>query len=122
MLNYIAKAILSFIKYAALFGAFLWFFEHRLPDIKLLLCIVPLALVEAAWLIRSKQRRSLAALNSVLDPAIYPAPSDKVVALVRGGQNIEAIKAYRMQTGLGLRQSKDMIDKIKAEQAQGQGQ
>jgi Ribosomal protein L7/L12 C-terminal domain len=38
---------------------------------------------------------------------------DKQVAdLVRGGQKIEAIKLYRAQTGVGLKEAKDYVERL----------
>jgi ribosomal protein L7/L12 len=39
-------------------------------------------------------------------------PSGKVLELVRQGNKIEAIKAYREETGLGLKEAKDAIDDL----------
>lgn len=39
---------------------------------------------------------------------------EALLTLVRGGQKIEAIKRYREQTGLGLKESKDAIDGLEA--------
>ncbi len=38
-------------------------------------------------------------------------PAD-VVALAQGGKKIEAIKRYRELTGVGLREAKDVVDRI----------
>jgi ribosomal protein L7/L12 len=43
----------------------------------------------------------------------FAEPSDQVKALARDPQTqIQAIKAYREQTGLGLRDAKDVIDQL----------
>ena len=43
-------------------------------------------------------------------------PSDEVRALARQpGQHIKAIKAYRLQTGTGLKEAKAVIDRLAAE-------
>jgi hypothetical protein len=42
----------------------------------------------------------------------YPEPSELVLSLIDQRKKIEAIKEYRRQTGLGLREAKDMIDRI----------
>lgn len=38
-----------------------------------------------------------------------PKPSDDVVALIRSGQNVAAVRAYRKQTGVSLREARGMI-------------
>jgi ribosomal protein L7/L12 len=46
-------------------------------------------------------------------PGQLAEPSDEVKALARQpGKHIEAIRAYREQTGLGLKEAKDVIDRI----------
>ena len=40
------------------------------------------------------------------------AADDDVVALVRAGHRIEAIKRYRELTGAGLKEAKDAVDQI----------
>jgi large subunit ribosomal protein L7/L12 len=37
-------------------------------------------------------------------------PTQQLTALIRGGRKIEAIKLYRSQTGVGLREAKDAVD------------
>lgn len=39
--------------------------------------------------------------------------SDEVLDLVRQGKPINAIKVYREQTGVGLKEAKDVIDRLK---------
>ncbi|MBL8933136.1 MAG: ribosomal protein L7/L12 [Archangium sp.] len=39
-----------------------------------------------------------------------PAPASSVQALLREGRKIEAIKLYREQTGLGLKEAKDAVE------------
>ncbi|WP_420468401.1 ribosomal protein L7/L12 [Panacagrimonas sp.] len=41
-----------------------------------------------------------------------PTPDAEVQALARSGNKIEAIKRYRKATGLGLKESKDVIDRL----------
>jgi large subunit ribosomal protein L7/L12 len=41
--------------------------------------------------------------------------SPEVVALVRAGKPIQAIKLYRQMTGAGLKESKDAIDCLRAD-------
>ena len=45
-------------------------------------------------------------------PGARPPASDDVVALLRAGNKIEAIKRYRQVTGLGLKDAKDAIDAL----------
>ena len=40
----------------------------------------------------------------------FPFPNEVSLSFVRKGEYIKAIKEYRQNTGLGLRESKDMID------------
>lgn len=40
---------------------------------------------------------------------------DEALALLREGKVIEAISTYRQRTGVGLREAKDAIDRLKAE-------
>lgn len=44
-----------------------------------------------------------------------PAASPEIVALVRSGKPIQAIKAYRQMTGAGLKEAKDAIDGLRAD-------
>ncbi|MBX7195992.1 MAG: ribosomal protein L7/L12 [Sandaracinaceae bacterium] len=57
--------------------------------------------------------------NVILEPGGKPAAASKsasaVVAALRAGNKIEAIRLYREQTGLGLRESKDAVDKLERE-------
>jgi ribosomal protein L7/L12 len=56
-----------------------------------------------------------------IDPTAEVAPSDRVTSLASDPrQRIEAIKAYRMQTGAGLKESAAVIDRIAAS-AKGSG-
>ena len=48
-----------------------------------------------------------------VDPSKLAEPSDEVKVLAsRPGARIEAIKAYRQQTGAGLKEAKAVIDKL----------
>jgi ribosomal protein L7/L12 len=50
-----------------------------------------------------------------IDPTAQVAPSSRVISLAADPrQRIEAIKAYRMQTGAGLKEAAAVIDKIAA--------
>ncbi len=56
-----------------------------------------------------------------IDPTAQVAPSDRVTSLAADPrQRIEAIKAYRMQTGAGLKEAAAVIDRIAAS-AKGSG-
>jgi ribosomal protein L7/L12 len=44
-----------------------------------------------------------------------PAASPEIVALVRSGKPIQAIKLYRQMTGAGLKEAKDAIDGLRAD-------
>ena len=47
------------------------------------------------------------------NPYNAPAgPSEQIKALIMQGKKIEAIKLYREQTGLGLKQAKDYVDAL----------
>ncbi len=37
----------------------------------------------------------------------------RIVALLRQNRKIEAIKVYREQTGVGLKEAKDVIDRMR---------
>lgn len=54
-------------------------------------------------------------LNADLPGATAPDVPDRVVALLREGRKIEAIKAYREATGAGLAEAKDRIEQIARE-------
>ena len=43
------------------------------------------------------------------------APSDAVLRLIDASRMIEAIKVYREQTGVGLKDAKDVIEKTRAD-------
>lgn len=51
------------------------------------------------------------------DPTQLPEPSAKVLDLASAGQHLAAIKAYREQTGAGLKESKDVIERALAERS-----
>jgi len=48
---------------------------------------------------------------------LFSTPGDalmaEVVALLRQNRKIEAIKVYREQTGVGLKEAKDVIDRMR---------
>ena len=45
-----------------------------------------------------------------IDP--YQGVDEKIVELMRAGQKIEAIKLYREQTGVGLKEAKDYVESL----------
>ncbi|MCV2359719.1 MULTISPECIES: ribosomal protein L7/L12 [Roseateles] len=70
--------------------------------------------------IHTRLRESEAKLNALLTHmgikwGQYAEPSDEVKALAKDPKaKIAAIKAYREQTGLGLKEAKDVIEKLGA--------
>ena len=44
-----------------------------------------------------------------------PTPDERIKAAIFTGQKIEAIKLHREQTGMGLKESKDAVEKLEAE-------
>jgi ribosomal protein L7/L12 len=45
-------------------------------------------------------------------PAAMGAPSSDIEALILRGKKIEAIKIYREQTGVGLKEAKDAVEEM----------
>jgi ribosomal protein L7/L12 len=82
------------------------------------------AVILASWFERSRTERRLRALEAKyqrlarhagLDSADASEPSAEVQLLARTpGQKIAAIKLYREQSGVGLRQAKEVVDRIEA--------
>jgi hypothetical protein len=63
------------------------------------------------------QGRTAGGVNAILKHlgiAFPPAPSERIKGIARDparkGARIEAIKAYREETGLGLKEAKDAVD------------
>lgn len=56
-------------------------------------------------------------LTEKAEASLFATPGDsmlaEVVALLRRNRKIEAIKLYREQTGVGLKEAKDVIDKMR---------
>jgi ribosomal protein L7/L12 len=50
--------------------------------------------------------------------AAAPAPEEDLVALYLAGRKIEAIKGYRLETGLGLAEAKEAIERAAAHSAE----
>jgi ribosomal protein L7/L12 len=68
-----------------------------------------------------ERKLNLILVHFGIDPTAQVAPSSRVVSLAADPrQRIEAIKAYRMQTGAGLKEAVAVIDKIAAS-AKGSG-
>ncbi len=67
---------------------------------------------ESARLIRIERKIDLLLKQAglVYDP--YAALSESVTAALRAGRKIEAIKIYRAETGVGLREAKEYIDAV----------
>jgi ribosomal protein L7/L12 len=88
-------------------------------DIFLVLVVFALAIVLSQLAsIQTRLRENEARLNALLkhlgvDWGAFAEPSDRVKALARDPKTkIQAIKAYREQTGLGLKEAKDVIEKL----------
>lgn len=66
----------------------------------------------------SKLERQVAALFAHLNVEYKDEPnsgvSPEIVELVRKGRKIEAIKRYREETGVGLREAKEFIESLDA--------
>ena|SRR5579863_6499632 len=87
-----------------------------------ILLIAVLALLSALRSLTANLERKIDRLATKLDlllkaNGIDPEPSslgfsDRVRKAVADGRKIEAIKIYREETGLGLRDAKDAIDKL----------
>lgn len=78
----------------------------------LFLVIIPL------WKMDSRIRRTELMLHDLVNhfgirSAVLPAPSDDVKALAADPKKkIEAIRAYRQQSGAGLREAKEAIERL----------
>jgi ribosomal protein L7/L12 len=86
--------------------------------------------IEAIKVMRDKSGLTLAAAKDAVEvveksPGSVPTPaglvatirhaqetSEEVQKLVKKGQKIEAIKLIREQTGMGLREAKDLVDRL----------
>ncbi len=55
---------------------------------------------------------TFAAALPPLDPAIDPAVSEAIAQALAQGHKIEAIKLLREATGLGLKESKDAVERM----------
>jgi len=66
---------------------------------------------DAVWKIEQDMKTESSEAR-LADDAIEPAADPYILSLLAAGNKIEAIKAYREQTGLGLKEAKDAIDQI----------
>src|SRR5579863_1103862 len=66
---------------------------------------------------------SPATMTSYTSSSATMAPSapdsDEILRLLQAGRKIEAIKLYRTQTGAGLKEAKDAVDRMEADQIYG---
>jgi ribosomal protein L7/L12 len=88
-------------------------------DIWLILAVLALALVVSRLTnIQSQLRDNEAKLDALLRHlgikwGQFAEPSDQVKALARDPKmQFQAIKAYREQTGLGLKEAKEVVDQL----------
>jgi len=67
------------------------------------------------WLYRATGYGSAYPATTAAAPAPdgMPGVSAEVLDLVRQGKPINAIKVYREQTGVGLKEAKDVIDRLR---------
>lgn len=76
---------------------------------------VLVAAVMAAYAVGFLVGRSRASRGTAAPPPRdLPLPSEEVVRLTAEGKVIDAIRTYREQTGAGLKESKDVIDQLRA--------
>jgi hypothetical protein len=50
-----------------------------------------------------------------MNPQLQPAAEEEVRSLLRERRKIEAIKAVRVHTGIGLKEAKDRVDALERE-------
>lgn len=86
------------------------------------LLVAILTVLVLSWLTRGSSSGELARLRGVdrkldlicsnlgIDP--NQGIDKQLVDLVRSGQKIDAIKLYRLQTGVGLKEAKDYIESL----------
>jgi ribosomal protein L7/L12 len=87
---------------------------RKIEAIKLLREQTGLGLKEAKETVEALEQSSGARLHGKLADTMRHAQdaSEEVKRLVRSGQKIEAIKLVREQTGLGLKEAKDLVDRL----------
>lgn len=67
---------------------------------------------DAAIIARLVQvERKLDALMAALDVTMPADGMDDIRTLIKAGKKIDAIKAYRVRTGAGLKEAKDAVDR-----------
>ncbi len=67
---------------------------------------------DAAIMARLGQiERKIDTLMAALDVKIHGDNLEDIRELIKAGKLIEAIKAYRERTGLGLKEAKDAVDR-----------
>lgn len=72
-----------------------------------------LALIALALYLRKQQvDDSLSKTQHLADPAFTSQLRQQVVDLLAQEKKIEAIKLYRQTTGVGLKEAKDIVEKI----------
>ena len=78
---------------------------------------IPWLIVFIAWLAFQRLHERLRAIEAKLNKLLasqgisaFQEPSAEVLALVHSGKKIEAMKMYRKQTGVGLKDAKEVID------------
>ncbi|ULT54473.1 ribosomal protein L7/L12 [Neobacillus drentensis] len=69
--------------------------------------------------LRSDLARTNATLNKMakhigLPDEVTADLHDELISLIAEGKKIKAIKRYRMETGLGLKEAKDYVDSLSA--------
>jgi ribosomal protein L7/L12 len=89
-----------------------------IPDYVLLACLLianGLAFSHTRGIQELERKLNLVLTHLGIDPTAQVAPSSHVIILAADPQQrIEAIKAYREQTGAGLKEAVAVIDKIAA--------
>ena len=89
-----------------------------IPDYVLFACLLianGLAFSRTRGIQELERKLNLVLTHLGIDPAAQVAPSSHVISLAADPQQrIEAIKAYREQTGAGLKEAVAVIDKIAA--------
>ena len=86
-----------------------------------LLMLFSIGIVISVYLftrLQARLQRTESKLDALLKhfelvPENYLTPSEQVIALAKNpATRIQAIKAYRQQTGLGLKEAKEVIDNL----------
>lgn len=85
-----------------------WLQFHRMPHWITLAATIVVAAILAPIIVRWEMRRS----SRQVMPINLPQSTEDVQTLMRQGKKIEAIKVYRKQTGLGLKEAKDAVEEM----------